>query len=143
MGNVPPKSHWPPPAPPKSAVRRLATERDFGAPIRLVVLFRAPPPIVMVAGSMWVDDSKTRVRKVTVLGVWADERTFAIELEAIRRTHAWVGYGHERNGRGQMLAGAHLLLTTGPLDPRERDITWAWGWKSKSAKALQVTEALR
>lgn len=129
--------------PPMSAVRRLAGDREPGDPYRLVVLFRAPPPIMMVAGSMWIDDRTTRVRKVTVLGMFGDNRLQAIELEAIRRTHAWVGYGHERNARGQMLSSAHLLLTTGPLDPRERDIVWAWGWKSKAAKALMVSEALR
>ena len=122
--------------PPLSAVRRLATERELGSPYQLVVLFRAPPPIKIVAHRMWID---APTRKVTVVGVTGGVAR-AMEMEAIRRTHGWVAYADRFVG---VTGSRAMLWTTGPLDPRDRDIVWAWGWKSKSAKALVAAEALR
>lgn len=125
-----------PPAPLLSAsnVRRLVTTREPGTPIKLVALFRAPPPVLMVAGKMWVNDTHGRPRRVTVIGGLGAVKA-PRKMLAIRRAHAWVAYADHETG----IPG---LVTTGPLDPRDRDIVWAWGWKSKSAKALQVMEAL-
>lgn len=125
------------PAAPKNA-RRAATERDFGDPIKLVVLYRAPPPVRTVAGKMWID---APTRKVTVIGGLGADRPRMLNALAVRRTNGWVGYADTRDYSGA--EKWNWLLTTGPLDPAERDITWAWGWKSQSAKALKVSEALR
>lgn len=121
-----------PPAPPLSAIRRLATARDFGAPVQLVLLLRAPPPVHIAAGKMWINAPTRKVTVVAGLGDVKVPRRFLV----VRRTHAWVAYDDDGNYTS-------CVVTTGPLDPRERDIIWAWGWKSKSAKALRVMEALR
>ena len=92
---------------------------------------------------MWIDTDDARA-KVTVIGA-------SVTSTRMRRTRCWRFVARTRGSRyGPIERDGHerlqvrqLLLTTGPLDPRERDITWAWGWKSKAAKALRVMEALR
>lgn len=157
VGNVPPKTSRARAAPPVSAVRRLATGRDFGTPMQLVVLFRAPPPVLMVAGRMWISaacdfrSDDALARRVTVVGSIQGISNAVLKVLAVWRTRRWVGYIDDIDFQTQIagqgaeawVRGGRGVLTTGPLDPRERDITWAWGWKSKSAKALRVMEALR
>jgi hypothetical protein len=142
VGHVPPKRS-------KSRVRRAAG--NLGDPYVLHMMGGPMRPVHMVAGRMWIDPA-ARPRKVTVIVEHREgegdsiraEHVFAVKRKSGLRVYvdAQLDFGGVPGSSPPSTSG-YFLWTGGPLDPRDRDITWAWGWKSKSAKALQVVEALR
>ena len=95
-------------------------------------------PVHMVAGRMWIDPA-ARPRKVTVVVENGAGDVRAEQMTAVKRKSGWRVYA---DWPLDVDVSVHFLSTGGPLDPRERDIVWAWGWKSKAAKALRVAQAL-
>ena len=117
--------------PHRHRARCAAATRDLGAPYRLVVLFRAPPPLKMVLVrpqqfELRIDPA-ARPREVMVAAATG-------AVVKVRRKHGWVAYYDDKHSPN--------LWTSGPLDPRDEHIVWSWGWESEAAKALAVTWAL-
>lgn len=112
-------------------VRQLAQEGAAGRAYGLVVLFRAPPPVHVVAGQLWTDAPVVRVLvAATFMNIIR-----AHEMLAVRRRAGLVAYS--------TVASPGTLITAGPLLPADEGIMWARGWRSNAAKALRAVVALR
>jgi hypothetical protein len=131
--------------PRRSNIRRAPG--DLGTPYSLHMMGGPMTPVHMVAGRMWIDP-KAGPQRVTVLVENVDDDVRAVQMLAVLRKSGWRVYADlpldlgGAPGDGSRATEHHFLWTSGPLDPRDRDIVWSWGWKSKSAKALIAAEAL-
>lgn len=131
---------------PPNRVRRAAGA--LGEPYFLTMMGGPMTPVHFVAGRMWIDPA-ARPRKVTVVVEHGEEAVFAVQMTAVKRKSGWRVYADLPLGfRGAPIDGPtatelRFLWTGGPLDPRDKNIVWSWGWKSEGARALAVSWALR
>lgn len=100
---------------------------------------------------MWIDPA-ARPRKVTVVVEHREGEGDSIHAErmfAVKRKNGWRMYVDAQldfggaPGSGPRSTAGYFLWTGGPLDPRDKNIVWCWGWKSEAARALAVSWALR
>ena len=115
--------------------------------IELVCLGRVPPPLHIVAGRIWTSAPTRQATAAAQLGDLGSPPHVTVVI-CVRRTHAWFGYvrigrAGDEEVQSDTPSTHKLLYTTGPLDPAEEGLLWAWGTKSKAAKALRAAAALR
>lgn len=70
------------------------------------------------------------------------ERVFAVKRKSGWRLYvdAQLDFGGPPR---RPSSSCYFLWTGGPLDPRDENVVWSWGWKSEAARALAVSWALR